>query len=62
MKGKQKISDFLVQQKVPLHRKKKVFVVVSGETICWVVGYRISEDFRWKKSSKQALHLAFRDK
>lgn len=46
MKGSQKVSDFLVQQKVTARDKDKVFVLLSGDAICWVAGYRISDDFK----------------
>jgi tRNA(Ile)-lysidine synthase len=45
MSGQQKISDFLIQQKVPLNKKPKVLVVESNNDIAWVVGMRISQDF-----------------
>jgi tRNA(Ile)-lysidine synthase len=44
MKGSQKISDFLIQQKVALNQKSNILVLVSGEKIVWVVGYRIAAD------------------
>jgi tRNA(Ile)-lysidine synthase len=45
MSGQQKVSDFLIQQKVPLNKKSKVLVVESNNEIAWVVGMRISQDF-----------------
>ncbi|MFY7971683.1 MAG: tRNA lysidine(34) synthetase TilS [Flavobacteriales bacterium] len=44
MKGSQKISDFLIQQKIALNQKSNILVLVSGEKIVWVVGYRIAAD------------------
>jgi tRNA(Ile)-lysidine synthase len=46
MKGSKLISDFLIDKKVSLEQKKKTLVLVSGEKIVWVVGHRISEDFK----------------
>ena len=46
MKGSKKLSDFLVDLKVPLHRKKQVYVLTSDEEIVWVAGYRIDERFK----------------
>ncbi len=45
MKGRKKVSDFLVDQKVPLHYKASVFVLESDGNIIWVVGHRIDNRF-----------------
>ncbi len=57
MKGEKKISDFLIDLKIPLNFKKNQYVLLSGEEIVWVVGYRISEKFRISDNTKQALRL-----
>ncbi|MDW7694304.1 tRNA lysidine(34) synthetase TilS [Flammeovirgaceae bacterium SG7u.111] len=56
MKGKKKLSDFLIDQKVDRFQKEKVKVLCSatGEVI-WVVGRRISEKFKLTKSSNHIL-------
>lgn len=46
MKGRKKLSDLLTEKKLPLHRKKDVWVLLSGGEIAWVAGIRISEKFR----------------
>ncbi|QNL22284.1 tRNA lysidine(34) synthetase TilS [Hyphobacterium sp. CCMP332] len=57
MKGEKKISDFLIDLKVPLNFKKNQYVLLSGEDIVWVVGQRISEKYRITDNTKQALRL-----
>ncbi len=49
MKGRKKISDFLIDKKVPLFEKENTWVLCSGEDIIWVVGHRI--DNRYKITS-----------
>jgi tRNA(Ile)-lysidine synthase len=47
MKGKKHLSDFLIDQKVPLNLKDEVRVLTSADgKICWVVGWRVDERFK----------------
>ncbi|MCQ2608936.1 MAG: tRNA lysidine(34) synthetase TilS [Bacteroidales bacterium] len=55
MKGKKKISDFLINEKIPLIEKQSVTVLESNGQIVWVVGMRISQDFAITKDTKQVL-------
>lgn len=53
MKGKKKVSDFLIDEKVEAHQKREIFVLLSEEEIVWVVGFRISELFKITPKTKQ---------
>lgn len=57
MKGSKKLSDFLVDLKVPLHRKNQVYVLTSDEKIVWVVGYRIDERFKISDKTQSVFYL-----
>jgi len=46
MRGHKKVSDFLIDQKVPLHRKDSIYVLESNGDIVWVVGYRTDNRYR----------------
>lgn len=51
MKGRQLLSDFFIQQKLPLHQKDRVPVLINGNgDIIWLGGYRLDE--RYKVSSR----------
>lgn len=48
-----KVSDFLIDQKVSLLDKDNVYVLVSGDDIIWIVGYRIDNRYRISDQTKQ---------
>lgn len=55
MNNRKKISDFLVDEKVPLGLKNKVTVLESDGEIAWVVGYRIDNRFRLTEATQKAV-------
>ncbi len=57
MKGTKKVSDLLIDEKVPIAKKEKVWILESNDEIAWVVGYRISEKFKVSGSSKKVVCL-----
>ena len=59
MKGNRKISDFLIDEKVPKNLKKRIFVIVSGKEIAGILGMRSSEKFRIDKNTKSITKINF---
>lgn len=57
MNQAKKISDFLVDEQVPLTDKERVTVVLSGEDIVWVAGYRIDERFKVTAKTQAVLSM-----
>ena len=58
MTGFKKISDFLVDIKVPLHQKNNVYVLLSGDDIAWVIGYRIDNRFRIDEQTSNVIKFS----
>lgn len=46
MKKKKKLSDFMIDEKIPLNLKERVFLLTSGNAIVWVIGHRIDDRFK----------------
>lgn len=59
MKGKKKLSDFMIDEKIPVNLKQRLPVLFSGDTIVWVVGYRIDDRFKIIPGSSQLLKIIF---
>jgi tRNA(Ile)-lysidine synthase len=52
-----KISDYLIDNKVPLIKKDKVKVLCSRGKIVWLVGYRIDERFKVRPTTRKVFYL-----
>lgn len=59
MTGFKKLSDFLIDEKVPVPDKENTWLLVSDSRIIWVVGYRIDERFKITGSTRQVLRLKY---
>ena len=57
MQGKKKISDLMIDHKIPVNLKSKVHVIVSGTDIVWVVGLRIDERYKVTAATRRILSL-----
>ena len=59
MCGEKKLKDFFIDAKVPPRLRERVPILVSGDEILWVVGYRMSDRFKVTDSTRQKLAVSF---
>ncbi len=52
-----KVSDFFIDNKIPVPVKKNTWILTSGSKIVWIVGQRIDHRFRITESTRQVLKL-----
>ncbi|MBI9014007.1 MAG: tRNA lysidine(34) synthetase TilS [Clostridiales bacterium] len=55
MKGTKKLKDFLIDQKVPVHRRDDVLLLCDEEQIIWVAGYRLSDLYKVDSHTKNKI-------
>ncbi|WP_276499140.1 tRNA lysidine(34) synthetase TilS [Pontibacter litorisediminis] len=57
MNGKKKISDFLIDKKVPANLKGQTLVLVSDQSIAWVVGQRLDNRFKVTDKTERVVEI-----
>ena len=60
LNGEKKVSDFLVDIKVPLDRKRDVLVVADGEKIIWICGMRLDDRYKVESATRNVVRMEFR--
>ena len=59
MQGTKKLKDLLIDAKLPRQERERVPVLMDGDEIIWVVGYRTSESFKIRSETKRWLYLSY---
>ncbi len=58
-KGKKKLSDFFINNKINLFEKNKIKLLCCENQIMWIIGYRSDERFKINKYSKTYYKITF---
>ncbi len=56
-KGTQKVKEFFIDHKIPRFERPKIPLLISGERIAWIVGYRIDERVKVTERTKRVLKV-----
>lgn len=59
LKGSKKLKDIFIDLKVPKEERDDIPLVCSGNDILWIVGHKVSEDFKVEKRTKRILEITF---
>jgi tRNA(Ile)-lysidine synthase len=57
MKGKKKISDFLIDKKISLNLKKSIFLLTSKDAIIWIINHRADDRFKLNSNTKKVIKV-----
>ena len=58
MSGKQKISDYLINNKINQFEKSKQTVLLADDKIIWLCGHRIDERVKISNTTKKVLSIS----
>jgi tRNA(Ile)-lysidine synthase len=53
MQRKKKLSDFMIDEKIPLNLKERLLLLTSGDDVVWVVGHRIDDRYKITGDTKK---------
>ena len=59
MKTKKKVSDFFIDEKIPLVQKRSVPILESDGTVVWICGRRLDDRFKITPDTKSVVRLEF---
>lgn len=59
MTGRKKVSEFMIDAKIPVNLKKRVLVMTSGKDIIWVVGLRMDDRFKVTEETTEILRMTY---
>ncbi|MEN8227981.1 MAG: tRNA lysidine(34) synthetase TilS [Bacteroidota bacterium] len=54
-----KLSDYFVDNKIPIPEKERTWILASGKKIVWIMGHRIDHRFRITDKTTKVLRLRF---
>lgn len=61
MKGSKKIKDLFIDEKVASDKRNQIPLIVCGDEIVWVVGYRIGDGFKVSEQTKKVLVVKYNE-
>ena len=57
MTGFKKLSDFFIDEKIPVHEKENIWLLCSGKKIVWIMGHRIDNRFKITPNTKSVFQI-----
>ena len=50
-------KDYFIDMKVPRQDRDSIYLLADGNHIVWIIGYRISEAYKIKETTKKVLKV-----
>ena len=58
--GTKKVSDILKDLKIPLHKKKHTYLLLSNEIPVWLIGHRLDERFKITPATNKVIRIIWK--
>jgi hypothetical protein len=58
--GTQKLTDFMIDHKLPRRARHGWPLIFVGDKIAWVPGYRLGQSFQLSPATQWAIHLTLK--
>ncbi|TCO71354.1 tRNA lysidine(34) synthetase TilS [Marinisporobacter balticus] len=62
MQGSKKLKDFFIDEKIPRDIRDQIPLVCDGDEIIWIIGYRMSENYKVDEDTQEKLVLTYMKK
>jgi tRNA(Ile)-lysidine synthase len=62
MKGRKKIKDYLIDEKVPRAQREKIMLIADADSVVWIEKKRLSERVKITKKTKKILEVRIIEK
>jgi tRNA(Ile)-lysidine synthase len=56
---RKKVKEFMIDQKIPADQRDQIPLLVAGQQILWICGYRPDERARIRRTTQQIAHFKF---
>ena len=60
MKSPLKLKDYFISRKIPKEERRHIPLLVSGDDIIWVIGYRMDERYKISEDTNKVLKISVR--
>lgn len=54
---KKKLKNYFIDEKIPKNERDKLLIVADGSQVIWIVGYRMSENYKVTEDTKYVLQM-----
>ena len=52
-----KLKDYMIDEKIPREERDRIPLVADGKSVLWVVGYRMSENYKVSEATKEIMEI-----
>lgn len=59
MSGSKKLKDFFIDEKIPRDERDRIPIIEDSKGIVWIVGYRMSEEYKVDSNTSRVLVLEY---